>query len=67
MTGRLAQLVEQLTLNQRVTGSSPVSPIHEVRVLLGLRDVSTSVLRGLFCALFPVLLQEQMVSFCRRV
>ncbi len=25
--GRLAQLVEQLTLNQRVTGSSPVSPI----------------------------------------
>jgi hypothetical protein len=26
--GRLAQLVEQLTLNQRVTGSSPVSPIR---------------------------------------
>ena len=24
--GRLAQLVEQLILNQRVTGSSPVSP-----------------------------------------
>jgi hypothetical protein len=24
--GRLAQLVEQLTLNQRVTGSSPVAP-----------------------------------------
>ena len=26
--GPLAQLVEQLTLNQRVTGSSPVRPIH---------------------------------------
>ena len=25
-TGRIAQLVEQLTLNQRVTGSSPVAP-----------------------------------------
>ena len=25
-SGRLAQLAEQLTLNQRVTGSSPVSP-----------------------------------------
>ena len=25
--GRLAQLAEQLTLNQRVTGSNPVSPI----------------------------------------
>ena len=24
--GRIAQLVEQLTLNQRVTGSSPVAP-----------------------------------------
>ena len=32
--GRLAQLVEQLTLNQRVTGSSPVSPI---RYLTGVR------------------------------
>ena len=34
--GRLAQLVEQLTLNQRVKGSSPLSPsnlfndLHEV-------------------------------------
>ena len=26
--GRLAQLVEQLTLNQRVVGSNPASPIH---------------------------------------
>jgi chaperonin GroES len=26
--GRLAQLAEQLTLNQRVTGSNPVSPIR---------------------------------------
>jgi hypothetical protein len=27
--GRLAQPVEQLTLNQRVTGSIPVSPINK--------------------------------------
>jgi hypothetical protein len=26
LSGRLAQLAEQLTLNQRVTGSIPVSP-----------------------------------------
>jgi len=26
--GRIAQLVEQLTLNQRVTGSSPVAPTN---------------------------------------
>jgi hypothetical protein len=26
LVGRIAQLVEQLTLNQRVTGSSPVAP-----------------------------------------
>ena len=30
--GRLAQLAEQLTLNQRVTGSSPVSPIIQTVV-----------------------------------
>jgi hypothetical protein len=28
LSGRLAQLVEQLTLNQRVTGSSPVAPTN---------------------------------------
>ena len=27
LAGRLAQLVEQLTLNQRVAGSNPSSPI----------------------------------------
>ena len=27
--GRLAQLVEQLTLNQRVVGSSPTSPTND--------------------------------------
>ena len=29
LVGRLAQLAEQLTLNQRVIGSSPISPIWE--------------------------------------
>src|SRR6266851_733811 len=33
--GRIAQLVEQLTLNQRVTGSSPVAPtINEIKYLV---------------------------------
>ena len=31
--GRLAQLVEQLTLNQRVTGSSPVAPTIFPKIL----------------------------------
>ena len=29
--GRLAQLVEQLTLNQRVVGSSPTSPTNKLK------------------------------------
>jgi hypothetical protein len=29
--GRIAQLVEQLTLNQRVVGSSPTAPTNTIR------------------------------------
>ena len=32
LCGRLAQLVEQLTLNQWVTGSNPVAPTNPTRV-----------------------------------
>ena len=31
--GRIAQLVEQLTLNQRVQGSSPCAPTNEINEL----------------------------------
>ena len=31
--GRIAQLVEQLTLNQRVAGSSPAAPTKEIKEL----------------------------------
>ena len=31
--GRIAQLVEQLTLNQRVQGSNPCAPTNEINVL----------------------------------
>jgi hypothetical protein len=31
--GRIAQLVEQLTLNQRVHGSSPCAPTNEIKWL----------------------------------
>jgi hypothetical protein len=31
--GRIAQLVEQLTLNQRVQGSSPCAPTNEIKDL----------------------------------
>ena len=33
--GRIAQLVEQLTLNQRVQGSNPCAPTNEIKGLLG--------------------------------
>jgi hypothetical protein len=33
--GRIAQLVEQLTLNQRVQGSSPCAPTNDFNVLSG--------------------------------
>ena len=31
MDGRIAQVVEQLTLNQRVVGSSPTAPTKEIK------------------------------------
>jgi hypothetical protein len=31
--GRIAQLVEQLTLNQRVVGSNPTAPTNEIKEL----------------------------------
>ena len=31
--GRIAQLVEQLTLNQRVQGSSPCAPTNKIKEL----------------------------------
>ncbi len=35
-TGRIAQLVEQLTLNQRVQGSNPCAPTNEIKDLCGI-------------------------------
>ena len=32
--GRLAQLVEQLTLNQRVVGSIPTAPTRDLQAIL---------------------------------
>jgi phosphoketolase len=33
--GRIAQLVEQLTLNQRVVGSNPTAPTNDFNILRG--------------------------------
>jgi hypothetical protein len=33
--GRIAQLVEQLTLNQRVVGSNPTAPTNDFKGLAG--------------------------------
>ena len=33
VAGRIAQLVEQLTLNQRVQGSNPCAPTNEIKDL----------------------------------
>ena len=45
--GRIAQLVEQLTLNQRVQGSSPCAPTiehNDLAVILGM--LPNKALRG---------------------
>jgi hypothetical protein len=39
--GRIAQLVEQLTLNQRVQGSSPCAPTIEIKGLADIRQPYT--------------------------
>ena len=50
--GRLAQLVEQLTLNQRVVGSSPTSPTTQFAGIdLGAVSVNLLANCGLF--LYP--------------
>ena len=36
-SGRIAQLVEQLTLNQRVQGSSPCAPTNKIKNLIDRR------------------------------
>jgi hypothetical protein len=45
-TGRIAQLVEQLTLNQRVPGSSPGAPTNDFKSLCpsGTKPVSEKVM-----------------------
>jgi len=45
--GRIAQLVKQLTLNQRVAGSSPAAPTSPVKDLINKRSSSRSHLRHL--------------------
>jgi hypothetical protein len=45
--GRIAQLVEQLTLNQRVQGSNPCAPTNEIN---DLRDFGGSLGLTLFGA-----------------
>src|SRR5262245_55280272 len=39
-SGRIAQLVEQLTLNQRVPGSSPGAPTNKINNLSELRAIA---------------------------
>jgi hypothetical protein len=41
--GRIAQLVEQLTLNQRVQGSSPCAPTIEINDLVEISQSLRSV------------------------
>ncbi len=58
--GILAQLVEQLTLNQRVGGSNPSCPIH-------IKKVSKQLFGGLFCYIdfnfcLSILMKEKMID-----
>src|SRR5215813_13374894 len=68
--GRIAQLVEQLTLNQRVQGSSPCAPTIDLETLFSvllqnkpeqLGPVGRSV--GSFCSLFE--LRNRAFGKCR--
>src|SRR5216684_3223303 len=46
LAGRIAQLVEQLTLNQRVQGSSPCAPTNKIRHLATIRrNITRTVYR----------------------
>ena len=49
--GRIAQLVEQLTLNQRVVGSSPTAPTIEIK---DLAETDRSVILFLFSFRYPL-------------
>jgi hypothetical protein len=46
--GRIAQLVEQLTLNQRVKGSSPFAPTNKHKYISNLFDVAPDAATALF-------------------
>jgi hypothetical protein len=53
--GRIAQLVEQLTLNQRVLGSSPSAPtIDTARLFIRLSQNISEQLGGQLGAFVPV-------------
>jgi hypothetical protein len=47
-TGCIAQLVEQLTLNQRVAGSSPAAPTKKIKKIRGnkIRQIEAFKLAG---------------------
>jgi hypothetical protein len=48
MDGRIAQVVEQLTLNQRVVGSSPTAPTKDFKELdqYSIAQNQTEMVRG---------------------
>src|SRR5688572_5590809 len=57
VAGRIAQLVEQLTLNQRVPGSSPGAPTNQIKHLAsGLVEQTAHVLQCVlhFCSRFEL-------------
>ena len=47
--GRIAQLVEQLTLNQRVVGSNPTAPTNQINDLAVEQKRTSSVFYKLAC------------------
>jgi hypothetical protein len=46
--GCIAQLVEQLTLNQRVTGSSPVTPTNDFKDLAENSEITDTYFSAVF-------------------
>jgi hypothetical protein len=63
--GRIAQLVEQLTLNQRVQGSSPCAPTNSFKDLAAGGEVRFNHFRRLELKRFKIDPDVIVIDFCR--
>jgi hypothetical protein len=67
VAGRIAQLVEQLTLNQRVHGSSPCAPTKEIKALSYLRGTALYKISALLYKLGCLFVLPPQDCRCRKL